>query len=194
MTTKTIHTTRTHETHPAARVARAPRRWIGSLITLAALLLPAIATAQDEVPNAAVDLHEGWSLNFTPVVIAPTDNHGWGGGADPELKYTADLGRARLSAGGRIGAYYAKDLFGLTFMPTLRLMVPVGRMEPYVAFGMGYGWLPKLEHTGVATMSRLGIVYRLSDSFALGVEGTVQAIEGSRHRFPSFGSMMAFDL
>src|SRR5262249_41770484 len=100
----------------------------------------------------------------------------------------------RLSAGLRVGAYYAQNLFGITTMPTLRLMVPVGPVEPYVSFGMGYGWLPKIDHSGIATMSRLGVVFRFSERFGLGVEGTVQKIDGSDFGFPSFGSALAIDL
>jgi len=135
----------------------------------------------------------GWSLNFTPVLLAPHDAYRLGGGVDPELKYTLDRGGVRLSAGLRVGGYYAKNLLGITAMPTLRLVVPVGPVEPYVSFGMGYGWLPKIDHSGIATMSRLGVVFRFSDSFGLGVEGTVQKIEGSDFGFPSFGSALAIN-
>lgn len=175
-------------------------RALGMTLILAALLLPTVAAADeinaiDHAEQIGVDeIHAGWSLNLTPVLLLPDGNHRLGGGADPEIKYTVDLGRARLSAGARIGAYYAKNLFGMTLMPTLRLMMPVGPVEPYVSFGLGYGWLPKPDHAAIATMSRLGIVFRFSESFALGVEGTVQQIEGSAFRFPSFGSMASFDL
>lgn len=177
--------------HPPA-LPRAVHLLLGACLALATLL-PSVAHADDDTVDVAA-LPGSWSLNFTPVLIVPSGNERFGGGADPELKYTADLGRARLSAGARIGAYYARELFGLTFMPTLRLMVPVGRLEPYVAFGLGYGWIPKLDHAAVATMSRVGLVVRLSESFALGVEGTVQRVERSRFAFPSFGSMVSIDL
>jgi hypothetical protein len=36
-------------------------------------------------------------------------------------------------------------------------------------------------------------VIRFSESFALGMEGTLQRIAGSKFSFPSFGSMMAFE-
>jgi hypothetical protein len=157
----------------------------GALAALLALLSAVPAAAQDA---------SGWSIHFTPVLLAPKGDHHWGGGADPELKYTLDLGGAHLSAGGRVGAYYAKDQFGMTAMPTLRMMVPVGPVEPYVAFGMGYGWLPKSDRTGIASMSRLGIVFRFSERFALGLEGTVEKIEHTSFRFPSFGSMLSFKL
>jgi hypothetical protein len=153
--------------------------------------LPAHVQTQSSLQAAN---HSGWSLNFTPVLIFANDKYRFGGGADPELKYTLDFGGARLSAGGRVGSYYAKNLFGITVMPTLRLTVPVGPVEPYAAVGMGYGWLPKLGHEDFATMSRLGIVFRFSKRFAIGLEGTVQKIDGSAYRFPSFGSMMSFDL
>jgi hypothetical protein len=135
----------------------------------------------------------GWSLNFTPVLLAPHDNDRLGGGVDPELKYTLDRGGVRLSAGVRVGAYYANNLFGITTMPTLRLVVPVGPVEPYVSFGMGYGWLPKIDHSGIATMSRLGVVFRFSETFGIGVEGTIQKIEDSNFGFPSFGSSVAIN-
>ncbi|HEY3746441.1 MAG TPA: hypothetical protein VGL17_09385 [Gemmatimonadaceae bacterium] len=135
----------------------------------------------------------GWSVNFTPVLVTPHNNYRLGGGVDPELKYTLDRGGVRLSAGLRVGAYYAKNLFGITTMPTLRLMVPVGPVEPYVSFGMGYGWLPKIEQSGIATMSRLGVVFRFSESIGIGVEGTIQKIEGSDFGFPSFGSALALN-
>jgi hypothetical protein len=104
------------------------------------------------------------------------------------------LGAARLSAGVRAGAYYAKNLFGTTLMPTLRVTVPVGPVEPYAAFGVGYGWLPKLDYDAIATMSRVGAVFRFSESFALGVEGTVQKLDGSDFQFLSFGSMVSINL
>jgi hypothetical protein len=167
-------------------IANAARRALcGPMLALAVLLLPGLAAAQNK---------SGWSINFTPVVLFPKDEYRFGGGADPELKYTLDLGGARLSAGGRVGTYYAKNLFGVTVMPTLRLMVPVGPVEPYVAFGMGYGWLPRNGYADFAMMSRLGVVFRFSKSFAIGLEGTVQKLDGSNFRFPSFGSMLSLDL
>jgi hypothetical protein len=157
-----------------------------STLILATLILSARVAA-------AAEKHEGWSLNLTPVLIFPSGEDRFGGGLDPELKYTVDLGDARLSVGGRVGAYYARNLFGVTVMPTLRVMVPLGHFEPYVAVGLGYGWL-ETGQDGVATMGRLGFVYRFSDRFAIGVEGTTQRLEGSRYTFPSFGSIMSFDL
>jgi hypothetical protein len=127
------------------------------------------------------------------VLLMPENDYDLGGGVDPEVKYTLDRGGARFSAGLRVGGYYAKNLLGITAMPTLRLTVPVGRVEPYVAFGMGYGWLPEIEHSDIATMSRIGVVFRFTESFGLGVEGTIQKIDDSRFRFPSFGSMVSFD-
>jgi hypothetical protein len=144
--------------------------------------------------SASAQNKSGWSLNFTPVLMFPKGDYHFGGGADPELKYTLDFGGARLSAGARVGAYYARNLFGVTVMPTLRLMVPVGPIEPYASFGLGYGWLPNSGHENFAAMSRLGVVFRLSEKIAIGFEGTVQNIQGSAFRFPSFGSMMAIDL
>jgi hypothetical protein len=79
-------------------------------------------------------------------------------------------------------------------MPTLRLLVPVGPVEPYVAFGMGYGWLPNSQHGDFATMSRLGVVFRFSERFAIGLEGTLQRLDHSAYRFASFGSMVSLDL
>lgn len=170
----------------SAKIRNAARRTLGKSLGLALLLAPGIASAAEEDRT-------GWSLNFTPIVLAPENGHGWGGGTDPEVKYTIDRGGALLSAGVRFGGYYAKDMFGATLMPTLRLTMPVGPVEPYVSFGMGYGFIPEIEHADVATMSRLGVVFRFSESFALGFEGTVQKIEGSEFRFPSFGSMVSFD-
>lgn len=77
-------------------------------------------------------------------------------------------------------------------MPTLRLTVPVGRVEPYVAAGVGYGWLTESGHSDLATMARLGTVYRFSRSFALGLEGTYQKLDGSSFEFWSFGSSVVF--
>jgi hypothetical protein len=172
-----------------ASIARASRHALGPLLApilaLALLLLPRGAAAED---------HSGWSFNMTPVLLLPKNEYRFGGGTDPELKYTLDLGGARLSAGGRVGGYYARNQFGVTVMPTVRLMVPVGAVEPYVAVGLGYGWLPRTGHADVVTMSRIGFLYRFSKSFAIGLEGTVQSLDGSDHRFPSFGSMMSFDL
>ncbi|HET9931610.1 MAG TPA: hypothetical protein VFQ35_13010 [Polyangiaceae bacterium] len=148
---------------------------------------------QPPTPALREGKYTGFSLNFTPVLIAPHNDERLGGGVDPELKYTLDRGAVRLSAGLRVGGYYARNLFGITAMPTLRLVVPVGPVEPYVSFGMGYGWLPKLEHSGIATMSRLGVVFRFSENFGLGVEGTIQKIDRSRFEFPSFGSAMTLN-
>ena len=160
---------------------------LGTVLVLAALLLSAHVAAAEEN-------HSGWSMNFTPVLILPKGNDNFGGGVDPEVKYTLDLGEARLSAGGRVGTYYAKNLFSVTAMPTLRVTVPIGPLEPYAAIGLGYGWLPEAGNSGVATMGRLGFVYRFSERLAIGLEGTLQQIEGSSYRFPSFGSMMSFHL
>jgi len=145
-------------------------------------------------PAAANEHKSGWSINFTPVIMFPDAEYRFGGGADPELRYTLDLGGARLSAGARVSGHYAKNIFGVTAMPTLRLTMPVGPVEPYVAFGMGYGWLPRTGYGDFATMSRLGVVFRFSERFALGLEGTLQKLDHSAFRFPSFGSMVAIDL
>ena len=152
------------------------------------------STASTEGDPSTDDHRSRWSINFTPVLIFPEDEYRWGGGADPELKYTLDLGSVHLSAGARFGAYYAKNLFGTMAMPTLRVLVPIGPVEPYVSAGLGYGWLPKLEHSDFATMARLGTVFRFSKKFAIGVEGTLQGIQDSDFSFPSFGSMVSFDI
>jgi hypothetical protein len=159
--------------------------------TLAPLFVVALLLSAN---SAAAEHRTGWSINLTPVLLFPKGDYHFGGGGDPELKFTQDLGGARLSAGGRIGAYYAKNQFGLTVMPTLRLVVPVGPVEPYVSLGMGYGFIPEKDHADIATMSRLGMIFRFSERFALGLEGTIQKIENSNFRFPSFGSMLTFDL
>lgn len=157
---------------------------LGSLVA-ALLLAPGVARADEK--------HTGFSLNFTPALIAPKDGSHWGGGADPEIKYTVERDGARLSAGLRVGAYYAKNVFGITVMPTLRITVPVGPVEPYASFGMGYGWLPDKGKEDIATMSRLGVVFRVSEKLALGLEGTLQRIERTEFRFPSLGSAITFD-
>jgi hypothetical protein len=166
-------------------IGRASLGLLGSTLVAGLLLTPSVARAEEN--------YSGWSFNFTPVLVAPKDGYRWGGGADPELKYTIDREGARLSAGLRIGSYYAKNRFGITAMPTLRITVPVGRVEPYASFGMGYGWIPKEGKEDIATMSRLGIVFRVSTKFALGLEGTLQRIERSEFRFPSLGSAITFD-
>jgi hypothetical protein len=166
-------------------VARTTVRTLTPVLALAVLLAPRVASAED---------HSGWSFNMTPVLLLPSDQYRFGGGTDPELKYTLDLGGARLSAGGRVGGYYARNQFGVSVMPTLRLMVPLGAVEPYLSVGMGYGWLPRTDHADLVTMGRVGFLYRFSKNFALGLEATVQNLDGSDFRFPSFGSMMAFDL
>jgi hypothetical protein len=152
---------------------------------LAVLLTPGLAAA---------DAESGWSLNFTPVLVLPKDGYDIGGGTDPELKYTRDLDWVRLSAGGRVGAYYAKNQFGVTVMPTLRATLPLGAVDPYLAGGVGYGWLPDTDEGGLATMARLGTVFHFSESFSIGVEGTLQQVHGSNFGFPSIGSMLSIDL
>jgi hypothetical protein len=184
----------THVFVPSTR----PRRFAFASF-LALLLSPPVGAAEEPAVQAAAageapKDHLGWSINTTPVLILPEDGFGWGGGADPELKYTLALGPARVSVGGRVGFYYAKDQFGVSAMPTLRLMVPVGALEPYVAGGLGYGWLTKSGHKDFISMTRAGFLYRFSRSFAVGLEGTAQQLDDSNFRFFSVGSMMAFDL
>ncbi len=140
-----------HRKHLASFASNS--RVVGSALILAALLLPGTAAAAVEpivddgakaTPRDAASKDDDgsrWSINFTPVLLFPQDEYRWGGGVDPELNYTYDLGSVHLSAGGRWGAYYAKNLFGTVAMPTLRLMVPIGSVEPYVSVGAGYGWL-----------------------------------------------------
>jgi len=166
-------------------IAALSQRLLAPGLGLAVLLLSGFAAAAEE---------PGWSFNFTPVIVLPKDDYRVGGGTDPELRYTRDLGGVSWSAGGRVGAYYAKNLFGVTVMPTLRASLPLGPVEPYLAGGVGYGWLPTIEREGLATMTRFGTVFHFSDSFSIGVEGTLQKIHGSNFEFPSFGSMMSIDL
>lgn len=162
------------------------RRLIVPGLGFAALLLPGLAGAAEE---------PGWSLNFTPVLLLPKGDYRVGGGTDPELRYSRAIwGGVRWSAGGRVGAYYAKNLLGVTVMPTLRVMLPLGAVDPYLAGGVGYGWLPETERDGLATMARAGTVLHFSDSFSIGVEATLQQLHGSKFGFPSFGSMMSIEL
>jgi hypothetical protein len=163
------------------------RRFLSAAVAASVLAIAASAAAEEQPKD-----YSGWSLNFTPVLVVEK-GYDIGGGLDPELQYTLDRGGARLSAGLRVGGYYAKELVGITAMPTLRLTVPVGPVEPYASFGMGYGWLPEEDHAEVASMSRLGVVFRFTESFGIGLEGTIQKIEDSEFRFPSFGSAVTFD-
>jgi len=172
--------------HAFARLSTLPRRARRLLLALALLLVPALAAAVDPGNKT------GWVANFTPVLVLGNGDHDLGGGADPELRYCFDLGGVRLSAGGRVGLYYAKDVFGVTAMPTLRLTVPVGRFDPYVAAGLGYGWLTELGHSDLATMARGGFVYHFGKRFSAGLEATYQKLDGSALEFWSFGSAMAF--
>lgn len=160
------------------------------------LLGPAVALALFGLPAAAAtpECRTGWEFSMTSVLVAAKDGYGLGGGADPELRYTRDLGDARLSAGWRVGVYHARDRLGVTATPALRLTVPVGAFEPYVAMGMGYGWIPETDEEGMATFSRAGMVYRVNPRLAIGLEGTAQRIEGTQFSFPSLGSMVSIDL
>lgn len=167
-------------------IASTFRRLLAPSLGLAVVLSPGLAAAAGD--------DSGWSLNFTPVVLLPKDDYRVGGGTDPEVKYTRDVGAVWLSAGGRVGGYYAKNMFGVMVMPTLRVTLPLGAVDPYLAGGVGYGWLPEIEHESLATMARLGTVFHFSDSFSIGVEGTLQKLHGSNFGFPSFGSMMSIDL
>lgn len=173
---------------------------LSAALVLAIALIPTAASADPVVDDGAQQnkpddaLSTRWSVNLTPVLVVPKGEYRWGGGADPEVRYTVDLHGAYLSAGARVGAYYAKNLFGTTAMPTMRLMVPIGVLEPYVSFGTGYGWIPRLGHTDFALMVRAGTLVRFSKKFAIGVEGTLQNIQNSDFSFPSIGSMMSFDL
>ncbi len=161
-------------------------RALGAGLAVALLFGSNLASAEED--------RSGWNLRFTPVIVPSMRGYDVGGGIDPEIGYTLDRGAARVGAGLRVGGYYATSLFGIEAMPTLRLTVPVGPVEPYAAFGMGFGWIVDDGHQGIATMSRLGVVFRVTDSLALGVEGTVQKIDGSRFHFPSLGSSLSFDL
>ncbi len=156
----------------------------------------AIALALFGIHSAAsaAENRTGWELSMTPVLVAAKDGYDMGGGADPELRYTRDMGDSRLSAGWRVGVYYARNRVGITATPTLRLTVPVGAFEPYVAMGMGYGWIPETEEEGMATLSRAGFTYRFSRRFTVGLEGTAQRIDGTEFSFPSLGSMVSVDL
>jgi hypothetical protein len=171
--------------HSSVSPLATSRRLLAPALGLAVLLLSGAAAAEEA---------SRWTFNFTPVVVFPKDDYRVGGGTDPELRYTRDLGGVRWSAGGRVGAYYAKNLFGVTVMPTLRAALPLGPIEPYLAGGVGYGWLPTIERDGLATMARFGTVFHFSDSFSIGVEATLQQVHGSQFEFPSFGSMMSIDL
>jgi hypothetical protein len=165
---------------------RSLARAAGAALALALLLVPALASADED--------RSGWSFRFTPVIVPSMHGYDVGGGVDPEIGYTVDRGSVRIGAGLRVGGYYATSLFGVVAMPTLRLTVPVGPVEPYAAFGTGFGWVVADGHQDIASLSRLGVVFRISSSLALGVEGSVQKIDGSRFRFPSLGSSLSFDL
>jgi hypothetical protein len=178
-----------NDLNPLPWIAEVSRRARAPILAFALLLLPGLAAADDGSGNRT-----GWVANLTPVLILASGDYRFGGGADPEVRYCFDLGGARLSAGGRVGMYYARNVFGVTAMPTLRLTVPIGRVDPYLAAGVGHGWLTESGHEGVATMARLGFVYRFSKRFAAGLEATYQKLDRSNYQFWSFGSAMAFGL
>lgn len=156
------------------------------IIAFVLLVIPKAASAAQPDPR--------WSLNFTPVIIPSGKGYRSGGGLDPEVKYTLSLNGVNVSAGIRVGGYSAKNLFGWMAMPTVRLTLPIGKFEPYAAFGQGYGRLPKLHYDDVATMSRLGFFVHVSEKWGIGIEGTYQEIQGSDFEFYSYGSMVSFDL
>lgn len=158
----------------------------GLMLAFSLLVIPKIASAAQAYP--------GWSLNFTPVIIPSGKGYRSGGGLDPEVKYTFLLKTVNVSAGLRVGGYRAKNLLGWMAMPTVRLTLPIGKFEPYAAFGQGYGRIPKLNYDDVAIMSRVGFFVHISEKWGLGLEGTYQKIEGSPFRFSSYGSMVSFDL
>lgn len=162
----------------------------GRVTHLSSLLVTLIAA---QCAMAASEEQSGWSIHLTPVLVVTGDDD-LGGGFDPEIRYTHDMGGVRLGAGWRLGGYYARERFVIVQTPTLRLEIPVGRIEPYVSFGMGYGWIPEDGEDGVATMSRTGVVYRTRRNLAIGLETTVQKIDGTGWSFPSIGSMIAFQL
>lgn len=175
-----------------ADLGTGPRPLGSLLLVLSAVLTPRVARAADPVDGTKS--YARWSLNMTPVLLPRSNGYRVGGGVDPELKYTDDRGVVRLSAGFRMGGYYAKNRYGLVAMPTLRITVPVGPVEPYASFGMGYGWILDGSHQDIVSMSRAGVVFRICRSLALGIEATFQKIDNSDFRFPSLGSMIAVEL
>lgn len=165
-----------------------------SKVTLHFIILAAVFFSLGSRLAKAAQAHGGWSLNFTPVYIASDNSYRAGGGADPEVKYSLKFGNTYFSAGARMGGYYAKNLFGVTAMPTVRLTFPIGKVDPYISAGMGYGRLPKIQHNDLSSMSRLGFFVHMSDKWGIGLEATHQRIYNSNFKFISYGSMIAFDL
>src|SRR5689334_3845691 len=96
-------------------LANVSRCALAGSVALAALLLPGVAAAQDDMSVGNSNVMPGedkasgslkvtpgedrshWSLNFTPVLLMPDGDYRLGGGVDPELKYTLDRGGVRLS-------------------------------------------------------------------------------------------------
>lgn len=136
----------------------------------------------------------GWRFNLTPAIVSQGGEYGLGGGVDPEVRFAAARRGGYLSIGARVGAYYARNLFGVNAMPTLRVTIPVGSLELYSAVGVGYGWLPKIGGSDRAEMYRAGFYHHFSKSFGIGAELTYQDIARTNFQFLSLGSMLSFGI
>jgi len=149
---------------------------------------PTAPTADE--PSIAERANLGPCFGWVPIVIVPSGGHGWGGGIDPELRYGFRVGANRrliVAPGIRVAGYYVPKLHeaGLAPEAMVRFTLPLGHFAPYAALGFGpAAWVFTSDGSkrGVGTMGRVGVMYHVTPTIAVGLDAMMQTIDGTSFR------------
>jgi hypothetical protein len=160
---------------------------LGISFTVAALVASSRdACAQDDEgrdsdgDSAAMAANKGLSFGFGPVVLLPSRDGGpYGGGLDLEARYGFKAGPTVIAPGGRLAGYVMSSRFVGIAMPTIRWVLPVGPLAPFVVGGVGPGWISNPSEGGLALLGGGGLMVHFGRIFAIGAEASYQTITGT---------------
>lgn len=124
----------------------------------------------------------GFQWSLSPGVIFSGGKAGFAFGA--RFGYGIETGPVILVPGVKLDGYFL-DPNVYVGMPMLKVVLPIDRFAPFVEGGGGVGHVTDPAKTGLALFGGVGFMIHPSASFAIGAEGTYQAILGTD--FSGFG-------
>ncbi len=124
----------------------------------------------------------GFQWSLSPGVIFAGGKTGFAFGA--RFGYGIETGPVILVPGVKLDGYFLDPNVYLG-MPMMKVVLPIDRFAPFVEGGAGVGHVTDPAKTGLAAFGGVGFMIHPSASFAIGAEGTYQAILGTD--FSGFG-------
>lgn len=170
---------------------RVLRRLDVVLVVMVIALSSRTARAEDENTPAKA-ANRGFTTEFGPVILFPSDGGPAGGGLDLDLRYGIEAGPVIVAPGARLDGYYFSGRFVGMAMPAVRLTLPIGPFAPFVVGGVGGGWISNPAENGLAFLGGGGLVIHLGRVVAIGVEATYQTIKDTEFEMLAIGPTISF--